>query len=190
MSTDFVEVCNENVSKDSTIPVVSNPEKVPEIESTVTGMPTEAPSETKEELKRIRPKSKLTILASVENGVLRIPFPLLQNLGILKGLSFLTLTDNEELKEMLKDPKIQQMFRNIDQIHNNQSQKPEKTTAPEPDMEEGEINETESEKPEELPVAPPQYDLETCMGDPYFLAVIDKMLQLVGVRDEEGNSIA
>jgi hypothetical protein len=91
----------------------------------------------------------------------------------------------------LKNIKIQQMFRDIDVVNNNiQPKNPQKEEAKSDakgeEREEGEI----FDKPEELPATPTQYDLDMCMDDPLFAGVVEMMLKIVGVRDEEGNSIA
>lgn len=89
---------------------------------------------------------------------------------------------------MLSDPKIQQMFLDIDNMYNN-VKKP--VVAEIKDVEEGEIaHKIDEDKPEEVSSGPRQNDLETCLNDPYFAEVVNLMLQLVGVRDEDGNSIA
>lgn len=86
---------------------------------------------------------------------------------------------------------MQQMFRDVDAIHNKKTIEKRTEIKEEPkDMEEGEIEEDKSEKPTEMSTAPPQYDLDSCMDDPYFQEIVDVMMKIVGVRDEEGNSIA
>jgi len=101
-------------------------------------------------------------------GILRIPYPVLQLLG-----------QNVELVELLAKPELQRMMRDIDA---SQERSGHPLVAPTGDREEGEVS-------EEHDPGASQYKLESYLTDPLFSLAVDMMLKVVGVRDSSGESV-